>query len=154
MEWCVSACLSAGLSLSVSLSICWWIHEHVLLDTCVGMHARGHAYVLACKQVCAHQRSAETMSKTVPLTGVSPEHLAGTFQKLGKGGGVGQSRGGGLYHGVVGERGGTAPLQHTPAPCTSVCPQTSIPPLCVQRSGHPWKRTTRLKGRHLEPILT
>lgn len=36
-------------------------------------------------RMCARRRSAEAVSKTGSPTGVSPEHLAGTFQTLQKG---------------------------------------------------------------------
>lgn len=43
-----------------------------------------HAYVVTCVCVCLHRRAAETMSQTVSPTGVSSEHMAGTFQTLRK----------------------------------------------------------------------
>ena len=64
------------------------------MDICTSGDSHGRAYTRA----CVHHGSTETMSKTVSPTGVSPEHLAGTFQTLRKARGVGQSHSGGLYH--------------------------------------------------------
>lgn len=47
-------------------------------------------------RVGVHRRSAESVSKTVPPAGVSPEHLAGTFQTLRETRGLGRSHSGGL----------------------------------------------------------
>lgn len=78
--WLMSADPSVGIS--VRMYFCWshgciyiWIQVHSRAYTCLG----------------ARHASTEIMSKTVSPTGVSPEHLAGTFQALREAGGVGQS---------------------------------------------------------------
>ena len=81
--WLVSAVPSVGMYGSVHF--CW---SHGRIYMWIEVHGNTHVWmcvwVCVCLCVCVHRRSTETMSKTVSPAGVSPEHLAGTFQTLRK----------------------------------------------------------------------
>lgn len=86
------------LAAEASFPYTWACTSAGHMDICTSGNMHSQAYVLICVCVCVHHRSTETMSKTVSPTGVSPEHLVGTFQTLGKAWGVGRSHSGGPYH--------------------------------------------------------